>query len=574
VTYTTGDDVLRLWAPFVDAVALDAEGSVTPMVAEDSGWFSAPRPAPGTDYWIVVDGDRLPDPRSESQPHGHAGPSRVVDHASYAWHDHGWRGFHLPSAVLYEMHVGTFSDAGTFAGAIEHLDHLVDLGVDAVELMPLATFPGRWGWGYDGVLLFAPQEAYGGVAGAKAFVDACHSRGLGVLVDVVFNHFGPAGNHLGRFGPYVASAADTPWGQAVNLDGPGSDEVRQFFVDNAVMWLRDYHADGLRLDAVHAYEDQSAVHFLEQLAHVVDRLAVHLGRPLWIITESDLNDPRLVTAREANGYGCHASWSDDLHHALHVAVTNEHDGYYADFDGINDVARALTHGYVYDGRFSPTRQRRHGRPMRHLPTTRLLGYLQNHDQIGNRALGDRMSTTAGVRRQLLAATIVLLAPFVPMLFEGEEWAASTPFNYFTDHDDPELAHAITTGRRREFAALDLASEEIPDPQAADTFARSVLKWTELGGGDHAVALGWYRTLIAIRKVLPDLGDDSFAHIDATARDGVLVMQRGAVTVVVNFGDSPQSVDAAGVEVLATLGEAARTGVGVVVGGESAVVMRR
>jgi maltooligosyltrehalose trehalohydrolase len=436
-----------VWAPFADALALEANGSVTPMVAEPPGWFAAPRPAPGTDYWIVLDGDRLPDPRSPSQPHGYSGPSQVVDHSSYEWGDRAWRGFHLPSAVLYEMHVGSFSASGTFAGAIDHLDHLVDLGVDAVEVMPLATFPGRWGWGYDGVLLFAPQETYGGVVGTKTFVDACHARGLGVLVDVVFNHFGPAGNHLGRFGPYVAAVANTPWGPAVNLDGPDSDDVRRFFIDNAVMWLHDYHADGLRLDAVHAYKDHSAVHFLEELSSEVDRLATHVGRPLWIIAESDLNDPRLVTAREANGYGCHASWSDDFHHALHVTVTNERGDYYADFDGIDDVARALTHGYVYDGRFSSSRRRRHGRPMRHLPTTRLLGYLQNHDQIGNRALGDRIGTTAGVRRQLLAATVVLMAPFVPMLFAGEEWAASTPFNYFTDHDAARTPHTKPRSQR-------------------------------------------------------------------------------------------------------------------------------
>jgi maltooligosyltrehalose trehalohydrolase len=419
--------------------------------------------------------------------------------------------------------------------------------------MPLATFPGRWGWGYDGVLLFAPQEAYGGVEGTKEFVDACHARGLGVLVDVVFNHFGPAGNHLGRLAPYVADLASTPWGQAVNLDGPESDEVRRFFFDNSIMWLRDYHADGLRLDAVHAYEDHSAVHFLEELAYEVDRLATHLGRPLWLVTESDLNDPRLVTAREANGYGCHASWSDDFHHALHVTVTGEQDGY----RGLRRHRRCRPLAL----RLFTTGASR--RAVATWPTstpaaTRLLGYLQNHDQIGNRALGDRIGTTASVRRQLLGATVVLMAPFVPMLFAGEEWAASTPFAYFSDHDDPALAEAITKGRRNEFVAFGWAPEEIADPQAPDTFARSVLRWDECDDGDHAVALAWYRTLIAIRKKLADLADDAFNHVEAMADGDLLLMRRGEITVAVNFGDVPRTVALAGAGVLASVGDVTTT----------------
>jgi maltooligosyltrehalose trehalohydrolase len=316
------------------------------------------------------------------------------------------------------------------------------------------------------------------------------------------------------------------------------------------------------------------VHFLEQLSDEIDRLAAHVGRPLWLVTESDLNDPRVVTAREAHGYGCHASWSDDFHHAVHVAVTNERGGYYADFDGIGDVARALTHGYVYDGRFSPSRRRRHGRPIRHLPATRLLGYLQNHDQVGNRALGERIGKTAGVRRQLLGATVAMTAPFVPMLFAGEEWAASTPFAYFTDHDDPDLATAITNGRRDEFAGFGWAPEDIADPQAPETFARSVLCWDERADGEHALALTWYRTLIAVRKAIPDLADDSFEHIDATATDDVLVVQRGAVTVAVNFGDDRCTIPVVGAEILAALGDVTTIDTGVVVGAESAAVMRR
>jgi maltooligosyltrehalose trehalohydrolase len=421
---------LRVWAPLARTVEAELDGRRVPLAPAGGGWHRADvaSAGPGTDYGFVLDGGPVrPDPRSAFQPAGVHGPSRIVDHASFAWSDAGWRGVHLPSAVLYELHVGTFTPAGTFDAVIGRLDHLVALGVDAVELMPVAEFPGARGWGYDGVSLFAPHSAYGGPDGLKRLVDACHARDVGVVLDVVYNHLGPDGNHLGEFGPYFTDRYATPWGQAVNLDGPGSDEVRSFFVDNALMWLRDYHVDGLRLDAVHAIVDTSAVHLLEQLGQAVEDLAAATGRHLFLVAESDLNDPRIVRRREVGGYGMDAQWSDDFHHALHAALTGERDGYYADFGSLGHLATALRRGFVYAGEYAPFRDRRHGRLDPTLPGHRLLGFAQNHDQVGNRALGERSAALVSPERLQVAAALVLTAPFVPMLFAGEEWGARTPF---------------------------------------------------------------------------------------------------------------------------------------------------
>ena len=451
------------------------------MTARADGWWTAEAvsAAPGTDYAFRLDGGPpLPDPRSVWQPQGVHGPSRVLDHGAFPWTDGRWQQGPLPSAVLYELHVGTFTPEGTFEAAIARLDHLVDLGITHVELMPVAEFPGSRGWGYDGVDLYAPHHAYGGPEGLKRLVNACHAKGFAVLLDVVYNHLGPAGNYLERFGPYFTARHQTPWGPAVNLDGPGSDEVRRFFCDNALMWLRDYHLDGLRLDAVHALVDTSAVSFLEQLAAEVHALEAHLGRHLVLIAESDLNDPRVVRPPELGGYGLGAQWSDDFHHALHTVLTGERDGYYADFGSLADLAKALTGTFVYDGRYSHFRGRRHGRPTAGLTGDHFLGYLQNHDQIGNRAQGERSSHLPNSGRLKIAAALVLTSPFIPLLFQGEEWGASTPFQYFTDHDDPELGRAVREGRRVEFAGFGWAPEAIPDPQDPATFARSKLDWQE------------------------------------------------------------------------------------------------
>ena len=521
----------RVWAPDAVSVELDAAGARTPMRREPGGWWEVT--AEALDYGFVVDGaGPFPDPRSPWQPDGVHGPSRVVDHDAYPWQDAGWRGVHLPSAVLYELHVGTFTPEGTFTAAIERLDHLVDLGVDAVELLPVAEFPGTRGWGYDGVDLFAPHSAYGGPEGLKRLVDACHARGLGVVLDVVYNHLGPSGNHLGRFGPYFTDRHRTNWGDAVNVDGAGSGEVRRFVIDNALMWLRDYHCDGLRLDAVHAIVDDSAVHLLEELSTRVDELAAHVGRPLFLIAESDLNDPRFVRSRDAGGYGIDAAWADEWHHALHAVLTGETNGYYEDFGSLAQLATALERAWVYAGEWSPHRGRVHGRPPTGLEGWRFVVCTQNHDQVGNRAAGERLSQLVSPGRLRIAAALLLTSPFVPMLFQGEEWGASTPFQYFTDHEDAELGRAVSEGRRNEFRHFGWDPSDVPDPQDPATFERSVLRWDEAGGGSHAELLEWDRGLIRLRKALPELSDGrrDTVHVEVDEDEGRLVYRRGRVTV--------------------------------------------
>jgi maltooligosyltrehalose trehalohydrolase len=537
----------RVWAPKARTVDLDLSGKVRSMNLLGGGWWAVDvaEATPGTDYGFRVDdGPTLPDPRSPWQPQGVHGPSRTVDHAGFRWSDRGWRGMHLPSAVLYELHVGTFSPEGTFDGAIKRLQHLVDLGVTAVELMPVAQFSGDRNWGYDGVNLFAPHDGYGGPAGLKRFVDACHQRGLGVVLDVVYNHLGPEGNVLPRFGPYFTDFYSTPWGSAVNFDRRGSHEVRRFVIDNALMWLRDYHIDALRLDAVHAIIDTSAVHVLEQLAVEVDELAAEVARPLWLIAESDLNDPRVIRARDAGGFGIHAQWSDDIHHALHAVLTGETNGYYEDFGSLDDVADALEEAWIYAGRYSRHRDRVHGRPHGGQPGWKFVAYLQNHDQVGNRAVGDRIHHAIPLERVKVGAALYLLSAFVPMVFQGEEWAASSPFQYFTGHEDPELGRAVAQGRRSEFAAFGWRAEDVPDPQDHGTFERSKLQWKELRRGSHASMLDWYRALIALRRSTPDLADGRIDLVRVTEDEDAmtLVVERGSITTVANLGADEQKVD--------------------------------
>jgi maltooligosyltrehalose trehalohydrolase len=531
---------LRVWAPRARSVACVVGADRRAAVAEPDGWWSVPAPAPGEDYAFSVDGGPpLPDPRSPRQPHGVHGPSQLVDHRAFRWTDARFRAAPLGAGVIYELHVGTYSPEGTFDGAAGRLDHLVDLGVTHVSLLPVAAFPGRHGWGYDGAAPFAPHEPYGGPDGLRRLVDACHARGLAVLVDVVYNHLGPNGNYLGAYGPYFTDRYRTPWGDALNYDGPGSDEVRRLVCDNARQWLSDYHADGLRLDAVHAIYDASATHILEQLAAEIAELSLALGRPLVLVAESDRNDPRLVRAREAGGFGLDAQWSDDLHHAIHAVATGERDGYYADFGALADVARALTGAFVYDGRFSRYRGRRHGRPATGLSGARFFGYSQTHDQVGNRARGERLVHLVGARRARAVAALVMTAPFVPMIFQGEEWGAATPFQYFTDHTSPELAEAVRRGRRDEHGA----DGDVPDPQDVATFERSRLDWTEPGRDPHATTLAWYRALVALRRRTPDLVDGRMdrvrVEVDEDAR--WIRVERGTVTAIVHFGDAPATL---------------------------------
>src|SRR4051812_42583131 len=462
---------VRVWAPAAERVSVVVEDGEYEMVRSTSteGWWDGyvSHVTHGHDYSFRVDGgEPRPDPRGLWQPQGVHGPTRYYDHDKFEWHDDNWRGMALPGNVLYELHIGTFTTEGTFDAAIERLDHLVELGIDAVELLPVAAFDGDHGWGYDGVDLYAVHEPYGGPDGLKRFVDACHARGLGVVLDVVYNHLGPSGNYLAEFGPYFTDTHSTPWGQAVNLDAPGSDEVRRWIIDSALTWLRDFHVDGLRLDAVHALVDTRATHILEELAVEVEGLAAHVGRTLFLVAESDLNDPRLVRAREGGGYGLDAQWADDVHHALHSTLTGERQGYYVDFGPLSVLADALQRVFVHAGTPSTFRGRHHGRPFDPsvTPGWRFVTYLQNHDQVGNRAIGDRPAAGLTLGRAKIGAALLLCAPYTPMLFMGEEWGARTPWRFFTSFSDPELGAAVREGRRGEFESHGWAADDVPDPQ--------------------------------------------------------------------------------------------------------------
>jgi maltooligosyltrehalose trehalohydrolase len=497
-----GGASFALWAPAATQIAVrfPADGTEAPLARRNQGIFEATveRVPPGTDYHYRVDGRDLPDPVSRHQPAGVHGPSRVVDPGAFRWTDADWRGLTMAELVLYELHVGTFTSAGTFDAVVPYLGGLRELGVTALELMPVAEFPGARNWGYDGVALYAPQSTYGGPEGLRRLVDAAHGAGLGVILDVVYNHLGPEGNYLGAFGPYFTDRYRTPWGAALNLDGPESDEVRAYFVDNARYWVTEFHLDGLRLDAVHAIVDTSAVSILAELAAAVHAQAEALGRRVVVIAESDLNDPRLVRAPERGGHGLDGQWSDDFHHAVHAALTGERTGYYVDFGGVAPIAKALRDRQVYDGQRSIYRRRRHGAPATDVPRERFVVCAQNHDQVGNRALGERLAALVPFPACKLAAALLLLSPYVPLLFMGEEYGETNPFLYFTSYGDPALAEAVREGRRQEFARF-AWSGEVPDPQAESTFTRSRLERARANEPEHAALLVLYRDLLALRR---------------------------------------------------------------------------
>ena len=539
----------EVWAPTPRRVELVVDGVHHPMDRTARGWWRASVKASwGSRYGFSLDGGAtLADPRSCSQPEGIESLSELVDLGDFEWRDGGWTGFSLRDAVLYECHVGTFSPEGTFDGVVRRLDHLVELGVDAIELMPVAAFPGTRGWGYDGVAPYAPHAAYGGPGGMRRLVDACHARGLGVVLDVVYNHFGPSGNHLEEFGPYFTDEHTTTWGKAVNFEGEGSTDVRRFMVDNAKMWIRDYHVDGLRLDAVHAITDRSAVHVLEELTTEVRVLAGTLGRDVAIIAECELNDPRYVRTPYAGGYGCDASWADDWHHALHALLTGERDRYYEDYGSLDQLAKALRQAWVYDGEWSPHRQRVQGRSPRGLESKCFVVALQNHDQIGNRAVGERLSSLTSPGRLRIAAALLLMSPFVPLLFQGEEWGTQRPFLYFTNHSDPELGAKVTDARREEFAAAGWSPDDIPDPQQESTFSSSVLQWVEIEKPDHAEMLEWYRQLIELRHTRLPRGDPGLMGytVRCESTSGRLETWHGHLRTLVNLGRTPWRAHAAG-----------------------------
>jgi maltooligosyltrehalose trehalohydrolase len=538
-----------VWAPKAGNVNLVIDGERLAMTESSrAGWWEldVPSAGHGTDYAFSIDGGPpRPDPRSTWQPHGVHKSSRSYDHARFEWTDGSWHGVPLTGSVLYEMHVGTFTSEGTFDAAIERLDHLVDLGVTAVEVLPVASYDGTHGWGYDGVALYAVHEPYGGPDGFKRFVDACHARGLGVVLDVVYNHLGPSGNYLADFGPYFTNHYSTPWGPALNYSRGYSDEVRRWAIDNALMWLRDFHVDGLRLDAVHEIVDTRAVHLLEQLSTEVDELATHVGRPLFLIAETDLNDPRLITGRDAHGYGLTGQWCDDVHHALHAFLADEQQGYYVDFGSLATLARSLSSPYHHEGTWSTFRKRTHGRPLDRstTPGYRFVTYLENHDQVGNRATGDRLAAHVSTGRLMIGAALLFCSPYTPMLFMGEEWGASTPWQFFTSFPDAKLAQAVRDGRRREFAAHGWGEDEVPDPQDVATFERSKLDWAELDKDDHRELLEWHRRLIALRREHAELADPALTAVrTAYDQDGRwLVLYRGRIAVACNFATERAAV---------------------------------
>jgi len=537
--------VFRLWAPRARQVDLVwGERRFAMKVRKDCVFFvDVPEMGPGDDYGFSADGGPVrPDPRSFQQPQGVHGLSRLVDLDAHVWQDQAFVPAAWTDAILYELHVGTFSPEGTFAGAIARLDHLVALGITHVEVMPVAAFAGHHGWGYDGVALFAVHEPYGGPQALQAFVEACHQRGLAVILDVVYNHLGPSGNYLSTWAPYFASDCRTPWGDAPNFDRAHCDEVRRFVIDNALHWLRSFHVDGLRLDAVQEIFDRSPQHILEELAQEVQRAGAQLGRarPWVIIAECDANDPRMVRAPAQGGHGLTAMWCDDLHHALHAVLTGESVGYYADFGRIADLAKALRQGMVLDGQPSRYRQRRHGRNLGPLQGGELVVYLQNHDQIGNRPRGERLTAQITAARVRVGAALVLLSRYVPLLFQGEEWAARSCFPFFVDHQEPELNAAIRAGRAQEqrdfgWSTADVTAGLAPD--APEAFAQAFLDWENRNEpGEHADMLAWYRALIRLRKTFLSGARNQEEEVTFNERDRWLIVNSGPLLIAAHLGE--------------------------------------
>jgi len=515
-----------VWAPRAKDVLVHVAGGagagdhpLTKLDGERGVWSATvPGVVAGDRYGFRLDGaDPLPDPVSRSQPEGVHALSEVVDPTQFEWEDGNWPGVSLPDFVLYEIHVGTFTPEGTFDAIIPRLGQLAALGVTAIELMPVASFPGRRNWGYDGVHLYAPQHSYGGPEGLRRLVNAAHRHGLGVVLDVVYNHVGPEGNYLGQYGPYFTDVYRTPWGRAVNYDGPGSDAVRRWAHDNALYWISEFHIDALRLDAVQGIFDFGALAFLEELSDEAHELGRRMGRKVQLMAESDLNDPRLVRPPEHGGYGLDAQWADDVHHTIHAALTGERHGYYQDFTGIATIADVYREPFFYARRYAPHRDRTHGRSSAGVPRQRFVVAAQNHDQVGNRPLGERIASLVPPDRQRLAAALVLLSPYIPLLFMGEEYGETAPFLYFIEHGDKELVEAVRSGRRREFEALGLPASAASDPQSEETFARARLDWERRESGPGALLLALYGDLLALRREEPTLKPGaSVVHVEGSA----------------------------------------------------------
>ena len=538
-----------VWAPAAQTVELHLpdQDRLVGMIPVPGGWWTAPFDLePGTDYAFRVDGSpNRPDPRSALQPDGVHGPSRTVDPGTWRWTDQNWAGKDLRGSVIYELHVGTFTPEGTLDAAASRLGHLVDLGVDIVELMPLAAFPGKAGWGYDGVGLWAVHEAYGGPEALARFVDAAHNAGIGVCLDVVYNHLGPSGNYLSVFGPYFTPAHHTPWGEAVNYDHDGSQQVRAFVIDSALRWMRDFHIDALRLDAIHEIKDDAAAaatpqrHVLAELSDAVAALSIELGRPLSLVAEADLNDVGVITPTseeppaKAPSLGMTAQWADDVHHALHARLTGEDQGYYGDFAEVGAWAKAYGRAFLHNGTWSTFRERNWGAPVpEDTDPRRFVVFGSDHDQVGNRAVGDRPSAILDDAALAATAALVLLSPYTPMLFMGEEWGTRTPFQFFTDHEEDDLARSVSEGRVREFAGFGWDADEIPDPQAAVTVEASRLRWSELDEAEHARMLAWYQALTTLRRNLDWSQRTAWPQVDEI--DDVLMVTYDDIVVAANL----------------------------------------
>jgi maltooligosyltrehalose trehalohydrolase len=553
-TVMQGGVEFRIWAPRLQHVSVVVQGSKQriAMRAECEGEFAVfvPGLEPGVDYTLLTDaGVERPDPVSRFQPGGVHAPSRIVDPNQFHWTDQKWKGLPLADYLIYELHTGTFSREGTFEGIIPKLGYLRELGVTAVELMPVAEFPGRRNWGYDGVAPYAPKSSYGGPEGLKKLVDACHREGLAVVLDVVYNHLGPEGNYLSEFAPFFTERYRTPWGEAINYDGADSDGVRRYFVDNALYWLTEYHVDALRLDAIHGIFDFGARHVLEELADAFHRQAQGLGRSAWVIAESDLNNVRLIKPVSEGGYGLDAQWNDDFHHALYAVLTGDTHGYFVDFGRVQDLQKSLAEGFVYDGRRSGFRRRRHGSSSKDQPGERFVVFTQNHDQIANAQGGRRLSKLLTVEQQKLAAAVLLCSPFIPLLFMGQEYGELAGFHYFTDHGDPALVEAVREGRRKEMSDI-TSGDPFFDPQDPATLRRSMLNWHLSDAAPHAEILKFHQDLIAARKRYACLGNcrKDLMRVECDEDNRWLAVERGdpsalRALMVYNLGPSPQAIPA-------------------------------
>jgi maltooligosyltrehalose trehalohydrolase len=532
----------RVWSPLAKSLAVKIFGDeerVVPLERGEGDIFEmiVPNLGAGADYVYIIDDEReRPDPVSRWQPQGVHGPSRVVDPEAFDWTDADWKGLPLKDLIIYELHTGTFTPEGTFEAVIERLPHLKALGITAIEIMPVAEFPGGRNWGYDGAHLYAPQSTYGGPQGLKRLVDACHGAGLAVLLDVVYNHLGPEGNYLGEYAPIFSKSYRTPWGDALNFDSAESDGVRRYFVENALYWLTEYHVDGLRLDAIHRIMDKSPQHILAEIAHEFSRQAERLGRMAWTIAESDLNDVRVIKPQAEGGFGVSAQWSDDFHHSLHAVLTETKRGYFADFGGLEDLAKAIREGFVYDGRRSEFRRRRHGTSSAEMPGEQLVVFIQNHDQVANGYWGDRLAALASPAQQRIAAALLLCSPNLPLFFMGQEWGEDAPFLYFTSHTDEGLAEGVREGRKEEYASF-IEAEEIgassmnegfADPQSEETFNRSKLNWSHMEESPHKEILDFYKDLLAIRREYASLSncDKKLAKVEYDETERWITIERG------------------------------------------------